>query len=160
MKLHMERRTFLARITQFFSACTAGLFALPVFRFLKNSLPADEQAQWISVLNVEQADFSEGVIKANVARMIRDGWLERIEQGYVWVHQTENGSYQVFEPHCTHLGCAYAWNVEADRFECPCHGGKFRADGARISGPPKRPLDQFETRVENNILKIGKLRKA
>ncbi len=45
---------------------------------------------------------------------------------------------------CTHLGCIYAWVSVNDRFECPCHGSKYRLDGRRIVGPAPRNLDRFK----------------
>lgn len=45
---------------------------------------------------------------------------------------------------CTHLGCIYDWNVANQRFECPCHGSKYRLDGRRIESPAPRSLDRFE----------------
>jgi cytochrome b6-f complex iron-sulfur subunit len=44
---------------------------------------------------------------------------------------------------CTHLGCIYSWNNATHRFECPCHGSKFRLDGRRIEDPAPRNLDRF-----------------
>lgn len=44
---------------------------------------------------------------------------------------------------CTHLGCIYAWNAPNQRFECPCHGSKYRLDGRRIESPAPRTLDRF-----------------
>lgn len=44
---------------------------------------------------------------------------------------------------CTHLGCIYAWNEATNRFECPCHGSKYRLDGRRIESPAPRNLDRF-----------------
>jgi len=45
---------------------------------------------------------------------------------------------------CTHLGCIYTWVAPNDRFECPCHGSKYRLDGRRITGPAPRNLDRFK----------------
>lgn len=45
---------------------------------------------------------------------------------------------------CTHLGCIYAWTPANDRYECPCHGSKYRLDGRRIEAPAPRSLDRFE----------------
>lgn len=45
---------------------------------------------------------------------------------------------------CTHLGCIYKWNNASNRFECPCHGSKYRLDGRRIQSPAPRSLDRFE----------------
>ena len=56
---------------------------------------------------------------------------------------------------CTHLGCIYAWNETNERFECPCHGSKYRLDGRRIEDPAPRTLDRFKiTQVdaEGNVL--------
>ena len=45
---------------------------------------------------------------------------------------------------CTHLGCIYAWTPANNRFECPCHGSKYRLDGRRIESPAPRTLDRFQ----------------
>ena len=45
---------------------------------------------------------------------------------------------------CTHLGCIYSWTPANDRFECPCHGSKYRLDGRRIESPAPRSLDRFK----------------
>jgi cytochrome b6-f complex iron-sulfur subunit len=50
---------------------------------------------------------------------------------------------------CTHLGCIYAWNPATDRFECPCHGSKYRLDGRRIQSPAPRNLDRFPVEAVN-----------
>ena len=44
---------------------------------------------------------------------------------------------------CVHLGCLYKWVPTNDRFECPCHGSKYLASGARVDGPANRNLDAF-----------------
>ncbi len=44
---------------------------------------------------------------------------------------------------CTHLGCIYPWTAANNRFECPCHGSKYRLDGRRIESPAPRSLDRF-----------------
>ena len=44
---------------------------------------------------------------------------------------------------CTHLGCIYAWTPTNNRFECPCHGSKYRLDGRRVEAPAPRTLDRF-----------------
>lgn len=52
---------------------------------------------------------------------------------------------------CTHLGCIYKWTPANNRFECPCHGSKFRLDGRRIESPAPRSLDRFKlTALDEN----------
>ena len=50
---------------------------------------------------------------------------------------------------CTHLGCLYEWKDQTQRFECPCHGSKFRQDGRNIDGPATRDLDEFVVTAED-----------
>jgi cytochrome b6-f complex iron-sulfur subunit len=45
---------------------------------------------------------------------------------------------------CTHLGCIYSWTPANNRYECPCHGSKYRLDGRRIESPAPRTLDRFQ----------------
>jgi Rieske Fe-S protein len=62
----------------------------------------------------------------------------------------------ILNSRCTHLGCTVNWKEDAQAFICPCHDGKFGADGRVLSGPPPRPLDKFmDFRVtQDGILEI------
>ena len=56
---------------------------------------------------------------------------------------------------CPHLGCRVHWEVQNDRFFCPCHNGAFDRDGKPVSGPPQaanQSLVRFPLKVENGLL--------
>lgn len=52
-----------------------------------------------------------------------------------------NKGFQALSAVCTHLGCITRWNEEQGIIACPCHGSKFRLDGAVIEGPAPAPLE-------------------
>ena len=41
---------------------------------------------------------------------------------------------------CTHLGCTVAKEADRPGFACPCHGSRYRDNGAVIVGPAPRRL--------------------
>jgi succinate dehydrogenase / fumarate reductase iron-sulfur subunit len=55
---------------------------------------------------------------------------------------------------CPHLGCTVRWDGRSDQFRCACHGGAFDRDGSVTAGPPPRPLDRYESRVEADQLLV------
>jgi Rieske Fe-S protein len=68
---------------------------------------------------------------------------------------TENGrDFVAMSNICTHLGCRVRWITEREQFYCPCHNGVFDREGNVVSGPPPRPLDRYETKVEEGQLFI------
>lgn len=43
---------------------------------------------------------------------------------------------------CTHLGCIVRRNGLETSRDCPCHGLRFCIDGAVLTGPASKPLEQ------------------
>jgi Rieske Fe-S protein len=41
---------------------------------------------------------------------------------------------------CPHTGCVVKWKEDEQIYHCPCHEGRFDADGNVLSGPPPLPL--------------------
>ena len=65
-----------------------------------------------------------------------------------------DGKYRAFSAICTHLGCVVKWDAPSGTIQCPCHAGVFGADGKVQSGPPPRPLPEYEVLVSGNELKV------
>lgn len=63
-----------------------------------------------------------------------------------------NDGFKVFSAICTHLGCKIKWEGHRNRFYCACHKGIFSPVGEVISGPPPRPLDEYQVEVEGNLV--------
>jgi glycine/D-amino acid oxidase-like deaminating enzyme/nitrite reductase/ring-hydroxylating ferredoxin subunit len=52
-----------------------------------------------------------------------------------------DGTYHEVSARCPHLGCIVAWNQAECTWDCPCHGSRFRPDGAVIEGPAVNSLE-------------------
>jgi succinate dehydrogenase / fumarate reductase iron-sulfur subunit len=55
---------------------------------------------------------------------------------------------------CPHLGCIVRWDGRSDQFRCACHGGTFDRNGNVLAGPPPRPLDHYQSKVEADELLV------
>lgn len=60
--------------------------------------------------------------------------------GYVVNNQ---GKLTVYAQNCPHLGCSFNFNKDAETFDCPCHGSRFRLDGSVLHGPAADPLSHL-----------------
>jgi Rieske Fe-S protein len=56
---------------------------------------------------------------------------------------------------CTHSGCHFKWRSDQEIYFCPCHEGKYNANGKPISGPPPRPLTEVPVIVDGTTIRVG-----
>lgn len=86
--------------------------------------------------------------------MVKDGWLELPQRGFVWAKADAKAGVKVFSSTCSHLACNVIWSKDTRMFECPCHTGRFDPDGQPVSGPPKKPLFLLAHKVEDGKLLV------
>ena len=84
----------------------------------------------------------------------KDGWMHLPKQGLIFAKTEANGRLTTFSSVCPHLGCSVRWQAGTATFECPCHSGRFDANGHPIAGPPTTPLVTLEHKVENGKLLV------
>lgn len=142
----ISRREFLYYIwgasMAVFTAEFAGLmvwFMLPRFREGEFGGTFKLALDKLPELNAPPFNFPDGRF-----------WLSNLDSNQpndrMWQAEDEDAPIQgvvAIYKVCTHLGCIYAWTAANDRFECPCHGSKYRLDGRRIESPAPRSLDRF-----------------
>jgi len=68
--------------------------------------------------------------------------------------QRLEGGFLAFSAICPHLSCVVNWNEMIKKFECPCHGAKFKQNGEVLEGPPPRPLDLYKLQIVEGKLVI------
>ncbi len=146
-----ERRRFFARIFWLaIGTVSAGLVTPVLIYVLGPLLRSAGTEEWVRLGNVD--DFQPLQPKrVEIAIRRREGWITEDYRIVTWVVRTSQ-KFMVYDPHCTHLGCAYSWANESRRFLCPCHEGIFDINGCVVSGPPPRPLDTYEYAVRNGAL--------
>jgi Rieske Fe-S protein len=62
----------------------------------------------------------------------------------VAVYRDAHGAVTKKSAICTHMGCHVGWNDAEQTWDCPCHGSRFKTDGAVIAGPAETPLGDAE----------------
>ena len=60
---------------------------------------------------------------------------------------------------CPHFGCRLSWVAAANRYQCPCHGGAFDADGRPVAGPPTEPMRSLPASVQGEYVVIERRRR-
>lgn len=150
----VSRRRFLSGVIGGVAGAVATLVGLPAIGYLVSpGLKKQNQAQWLTLGPVA------GLVSGKptgfpFARKIEDGWMEAMETGVAYAVTHDGQSVKVFSNVCTHLKCRASWHEDRGVFICPCHDGLFSVDGEVLGGPPPRPLDQFQTKIENGQLQI------
>lgn len=140
------RRSFLLLVP-------LGIFAsiaTAAFRFLRPRISAPTQS-WIDVAPVSELAGSQPLTRKVLAEHVA-GWSISTQEHNVFVLPAK--SNQVLSPICPHEGCEVMWEQQRNQFSCPCHESYFSADGAKISGPSPRGLDQLPTRVQDGKLQV------
>jgi menaquinol-cytochrome c reductase iron-sulfur subunit len=163
----MTRRTAFTVGIQAIGGVAVAAVALPAVGFAVAPLFEQEDEPWQAVGS--PSDFSPITYRPVVITSVLgigetgkttafvrrgDPNLTGLPSGY----ETETpDEYIAISTRCAHLGCPVNFVQAARNFICPCHGGVYGFLGERIGGPPVRPLDRFQTRVnpQTNQVELG-----
>jgi menaquinol-cytochrome c reductase iron-sulfur subunit len=153
------RRAFHLTVVYVLGGIIALFMAIPTALYLLVPPRPRKESGWIDAGDVSQ--LVPGVpVELSFQESRLDGWRLETEKKTAWVVKEKDNKIVAFGPQCTHLACAYHWEMEAGRFICPCHGSNFSIEGKVIVGPAARPLDRYLTKLVNNRLQIGELRQS
>ncbi len=146
------RRTFLKFFVFTLNGITAALLATPILGYLLGPIFKKSSAQWVEV---GPADAFKGAEPkpARIKYSTHDTFREIVKGQNLWIVEDEKGPI-VFSSVCTHLGCTITWKSDEKQFLCPCHDGIFDSKGNVISGPPPRPMQRMNAKIENGKLYV------
>jgi menaquinol-cytochrome c reductase iron-sulfur subunit len=150
----LDRRGFVKIVTSALGSFIAAVVALPAIQyFISPALVKTTSDDWISLGPLDNFPLNVPTL-FNFTRTKVNGW-ERSSQSYgVFVLRTSPQQVTCFSDVCTHLSCRVNWNEAKEQFICPCHAAAFNRSGEVLSGPPPRPLDRYEIKLEGDQLSI------
>jgi menaquinol-cytochrome c reductase iron-sulfur subunit len=147
---YIGRREFVAGVVGLMGAVMAAVVGLPIIGYLvAPALKSSGGAGWVPLgsLSALQPDQPTPF---TFSRLQQIGWKRTKLNRTAYVSRYADGDLIVLSDICTHLSCKVRWDPEQEAFACPCHDALFDRLGNVISGPPPRPLDRLEAKVEDD----------
>ena len=148
---NVSRRDFMKTVIASIGGLIGATIGLPAIAYVVGPAFKQDTDEWIRLGSVGKVELNTPTLfKTTIEKQI--GWTNAEEEFSAYVLTTNGQEFIAMSNVCTHLGCRVRWIPVQDGFFCPCHNGVFSKDGNVISGPPPRPLDRFEVKVEDGVL--------
>ena len=150
----IDRHDFMSITTLAIGGFISIAVGIPAIAYIVGPAVQKRETQdWIRLGSTAKVEIGMPTLfKVKIQR--QTGWIVNEEELSVFV-LTENGrDFFAMSNICTHLGCRVRWISEQGQYFCPCHNATFDKDGEVVSGPPPRPLDQYQVKVEEGQLYV------
>ncbi|MBW8713300.1 MAG: ubiquinol-cytochrome c reductase iron-sulfur subunit [Acidobacteria bacterium] len=142
-----ERRRALAIFVNTVVALIGGGLSAVLGAFAFGPRAGAAQGRWSRAGTTDDLKPDEPVARVlSVSRV--DGWYRARARETVFLVWDGDKAIRAMSATCTHLGCQVRWEAKDKKFRCPCHGGVYAADGTVLEGPPPRPLQTVEARID------------
>lgn len=143
----LPRRQFVKLLLGTGLLTSIGSFLYPILRYLVPPKIPDLGSD--AVLAAKVSD-----LKSNSAKMFRFGTRPGL------LIESGPGEYRAMSATCTHLGCTVQYRPDIKEVWCACHNGIYDLNGHNVSGPPPRPLEQFEVQVRGDEIYVRRKQEA
>lgn len=131
------RRNFLNFLLTITGIGTLGTVLYPLLKYITPPKGKDASLSSVSAGKV-------GELKPNSAKIFKFGAKPGI------LILTKNGEYKAFSGTCTHLSCIVQYRDDLQRIWCACHNGHYDLQGRNISGPPPKPLEEYDVFISGD----------
>jgi Rieske Fe-S protein len=153
-KDQLSRRNFLTIAIGAIGALIGVVMAIPAVAYVIGpALQRKTFENWVRLGPTSKVELGTPTLFKTTVET-QTGWILTEEELSVYVLTEDGRNYIALSNICTHLGCRVRWITDQGLYFCPCHNAAFDKIGLVVSGPPPKPLDRFETRVENDQLFI------
>ena len=148
----IDRRDFMGKATVAIGGVIGAALAIPAVAYVIGpALQDTTEEEWIRLGSTSKVELgSPTLFKATVER--QTGWIVDQRELSFYVLTEDGRNFVAMSNICTHLGCRVRWIEDQQQFFCPCHNAAFDKAGEVLNGPPPRPLDQYEVKVEDDQL--------
>ena len=149
-----SRRNFMSVATWTIGGIIGiGMIIPGIIYIVGPALSKQKEQEWIRLGPVSKVELGiPTLFKFKIKR--QSGWIVNEEEISLYVYTEEGRDFIALSNICTHLGCRVRWIMDQDEFFCPCHNATFNKKGEVLSGPPPRPLNRYEVKVENDQLYV------
>ena len=153
-KDQLGRRNFLAIAIGAIGAVIGVVIAIPAVAYVVGpALKRKTSENWVRLGPTSKVELGTPTLfKTTIER--QTGWIVTEEELSIYILTEDGRDYIALSNICTHLGCRVRWITDQGQYFCPCHNAAFDKIGLVVSGPPPRPLDRYETKVEDDQLYI------
>ena len=150
----LSRRHFMQSAIWGIGGLIGAIFGLPAIIYIVGPSLKNQQTQtWMRLGPTSKVELGTPTL-FSVKVKTQTGWILNEEEISVYVLTNDGRTYIAMSNICTHLGCHIRWIAEQNNFFCPCHNGVFDSSGNVISGPPPRPLNRYDVKVEAGQLYV------
>lgn len=98
------------------------------------------------------------VNEANVGKVsdfaVNSGKIVRFGSKPVLVIRRSENEWRAFSGVCTHLNCTVQYEQARHQIWCACHNGFYDLNGKVVSGPPPRPLEEYQVRIRGEEVMV------
>jgi Rieske Fe-S protein len=151
---NLNRRQFVKVTAASIVTLITAAIGLPALAYIiYPATQTQESDAWIPLGPLENYPVGQPTL-FNFTRTKVNGWEKTVNSYGAYVVRYTEITQKVFSSTCTHLSCRVNWRNDETNFHCPCHDGVFDIEGKVVSGPPPRPLDEYENKVEDGNLFI------
>jgi cytochrome b6-f complex iron-sulfur subunit len=135
----MDRKEFITLV----GVAAGGALLVSCFNGCKkdDDTPANQSVDFTLDLNAS----SNAPLKNNGGYLVTNS---------VIVARTLSGTYIAVASACTHQGTTVGYVSSSNQFRCPAHGSVFSSTGSVVNGPAGSPLQQFNTTLNGNNLRV------
>lgn len=153
-KDQLSRRNFLAIATGAIGGLIGIVLAIPAVAYVIGpALQRRTAENWVRLGPTSKVELGNPTLFKTIVES-QTGWILTEEEVSVYVLTEDGREYIALSNICTHLGCRVRWITDQGQYFCPCHNAAFDKAGLVVSGPPPKPLDRYETKVEDDQLYI------